>query len=66
MKTCNICRVVTNDKVYCEKCLPIVTSIMLDPANFVLVLNKLRICKISKTRLQKFATKYLGNKNEST
>ena len=59
-KTCKICGVrIGQDEIYCARCLPIVTFIILDPTNFVLVLEKLRICKISKTRLQKFTTKYL-------
>jgi len=54
---CDICGVNTNS-VYCIKCWRIVNAAMLDPANFVLVLEKLRICNISKERFQKFVTKY--------
>lgn len=46
-KKCEICdtRIVT-DEIYCLKCWKIVNAVMLEPERFLLVLKKLRNCKL--------------------
>ena len=46
-KRCEICGVrVGVDEVYCEKCWRVVNAVMLDQERFLLVLKKLRNCKL--------------------
>lgn len=46
-KKCEICGIkIMEDGVYCRKCWVVVNAIMLDQERFLLVLSKLRNCKI--------------------
>lgn len=46
-KVCEICgKSIGRDEIYCRECWRVVNAIMLEPERFVLVLKKLRNCKL--------------------
>jgi len=46
-KICGICSEhIVADEVYCDKCWRVVNAIMLEPDRFLMVLKKLRNCKL--------------------